>query len=85
MSAHGLILEDRKKLTISGVTDVDCFNDCEIRLYTELAALSVKGSSLHINEMSVEHGDMVIEGQIDSLVYGDKLSKKPTLRERLFR
>nr|MCR5817388.1 YabP/YqfC family sporulation protein [Ruminococcus sp.] len=43
-----LILEDRKKLHISGVTDVDCFNDCEIRLYTELGTLTVKGNSLHV-------------------------------------
>ncbi|MBR1663663.1 MAG: YabP/YqfC family sporulation protein [Ruminococcus sp.] len=85
MDTHGLILDERKKLTLTGVTDVDCFNEREIRLYTELAALSIKGSSLHINEMSVESGGMVIEGMIDSIVYGDKLTHKPGLKERLFR
>ena len=80
-----LILEDRKKLHISGVTDVDCFNDCEIRLYTELGTLTVKGTSLHVNEISVESGDAVVEGEIAALVYGDKVTRRLGIRGRLFK
>ena len=43
MDKHTLILEERKRLHLSGVTDVDCFNEREIRLYTELGTLTVKG------------------------------------------
>ena len=80
-----LILEDRKKLHISGVTDVDCFNDCEIRLYTELGTLTVKGSCLHINEISVETGDALVEGEISSLNYGDKVTRRLGLKGRLLK
>ena len=80
-----LILEDRKTLHISGVTDIDCFNDYEIRLYTELGTLTVKGSCLHINEISVETGDALVEGEIASLVYGDKVTRKLGLKGRLFK
>ncbi len=85
METHNIILEDRKKLHLSGVTDVDCFNECEIRLYTELGTLSVKGRGLHVNEISIESGSTVIEGEIDSLVYGDNTTKKLGLKGRLLK
>ena len=83
--AQTLILEDRKKLHISGVTDVDCFNENEIRLYTELGTLTVKGRGLHINEISVESGDALVEGEVASLVYGDKVSRKLGVKGRLLK
>ena len=80
-----LILEDRKKLHISGVTDVDCFNENEIRLYTELGTLTVRGSSLHVNEISVESGDALVEGEIIALAYGDKVSRRLGIKGRLLK
>ena len=82
---NNLILENRKTLHLSGVTDVDCFNDREIRLYTELGTLTVKGSSLHVNEISVETGDALVEGEISSLSYGDKLTRKPGIKGLLLK
>lgn len=69
---HNLILENRKSLTISGVTDVDNFDEKTIVLYTQMGELTVHGKNLHVNSMSVETGDMTIDGDIWSLVYGDK-------------
>ena len=80
-----LILEDRKKLHISGVTDVDCFNENEIRLYTELGTLTVRGSSLHVNEISVESGDALVEGEITALAYGDKVSRRLGIKGKLLK
>lgn len=73
---HNLILENRSRLVLSGVTDVDCFNEEEIRLFTQLGELSIRGKNLHINEISVESGDVSVEGDIWSLCYGDKNHKK---------
>lgn len=73
---HNAILENRRKLMLSGVTDVDSFNEEEIRLFTQLGELTVKGENLHINEMSVDSGDLNVEGDIRSLVYGEKGSTK---------
>ena len=83
--ANNLILEERKTLHLSGVTDVDCFNDNEIRLYTELGTLTVKGKDLHINEISVESGNALVEGEVFSLVYGDKVSRKLGVKGRLLK
>ena len=55
--------------------DVDSFDD-EIRLFTQLGELTIKGKDLHINEISVESGDVSVEGDIWALVYGEKDRKK---------
>lgn len=74
---HNLILEDRENITLSGVTDVDCFDERVIRLYTQLGELVIKGRNLHIDNVSVETGDMRITGDIWSLLYGEKDRKGP--------
>lgn len=73
---HNAVLENRKKLLLTGVTDVESFNEREIMLYTELGELSVRGENLHINEMSLENGDLSVEGNVSELVYGDKNIRK---------
>ncbi|MBR6967671.1 MAG: sporulation protein YabP [Ruminococcus sp.] len=83
---HNIILEDRKSLSISGITDVDSFDEREISLYTQLGELTVQGRELHIDAMSVETGDMTITGDIWALIYGDKDKKGPiSALGRLFR
>ena len=74
---HNMILENRKSLSISGITDVDSFDEREIILYTQLGELTVQGRELHIDAMSVETGDMTITGDIWALIYGDKYKKGP--------
>lgn len=69
---HNAILENRKRLLLSGVTDVDSFNENQMILFTELGELMIKGKNLHINEMNVETGDFSVEGDIWALIYGDK-------------
>ena len=73
---HNAILENRQRLQLSGVTDVDSFDEDEIRLFTQLGELTIKGKDLHINEISVESGDVSVEGDIWALVYGEKDRKK---------
>jgi sporulation protein YabP len=85
-SEQNLILENRKKLNISGITDVDSFDEKTISLYTQLGELTIQGRELHIDSMSVETGDMTITGDIWAIVYGDKDKKGPiSALGRLFR
>lgn len=69
---HNIILENRRTLTISGITDVDSFDEKAVCLYTQLGELTVQGKELHIDAMSIETGDMTITGDIWSVIYGDK-------------
>lgn len=83
---HNIILEDRKSLSISGITDVDSFDEREIILYTQLGELAIQGRELHIDSMSVETGNMTITGDIWAMIYGDKDKKGPiSALGRLFR
>ena len=83
---HNIILEERSKLSISGVTDVESFDENEISLYTTLGELSVKGKCLHVDEMSLESGNITRSGDVKSLVYGDKdRTKKPSLWGKITR
>lgn len=83
---HTMILEDRKTLNISGVTDVDRFDEREIVLYTRQGELTITGRELRINAVSVETGNMSVEGEIWSLCYGDRDKQAPlSLLGRLLR
>ena len=76
-SIHNIILEGRKKMSVSGVTDVDSFDENTVLLYTTMGELTVRGSDLHVNGLSVESGEMNIEGEIKSIVYGDPDRRSP--------
>lgn len=68
---HNLVLEDRRSLTVSGVSDVDSFDEQTVIVFTEMGELTVRGEQLHINKLSVDTGDLSIEGKITSLTYTD--------------
>ncbi len=83
---HTMILENRKSLSLSGVTDVDSFDEREIILYTRLGELTITGKDLHINAVSIESGNMTVEGDIWSLCYGDRDKQNAlTMLGKLFR
>ena len=75
-SIQNLILENREKLTISGVIDVLSFDDQIVILETELGMLTIKGEDLRINKLSIDNQDVIIEGNINTLTYSDKEEKK---------
>lgn len=83
---HNAILENRSRLMLTGVTDVECFDEDSITLYTQLGELTIKGKNLHINEMSVDSGDLNVEGDISALLYGEKdRQKKLSALGKIFR
>lgn len=74
---HNCILEDRKRLSISAVNDVGSFDEQMIIAATDYGELTVKGDKLHITKLSLEIGELCIEGTVNSLEYTD-VSQKPT-------
>lgn len=72
--AHKLILSNRRTGTITGVADVISFDITEILLETEQGMLTIKGADLHVNRLTLEKGEVDIEGRIDSLAYSDVTS-----------
>ena len=70
------IIENRNKLSITGVLDVLSFDDQVVIVETELGLLNVKGEELHINKLSIDTSEVVIEGEIYSLAYSEKSEDK---------
>lgn len=86
--AHKIAVVGRNSGTITGVSDVLSFDENEIMVDTEMGMLTLKGRQLHISRLSLELGEMDMEGKIDSFVYSEKGHKKKqegSLISRLFR
>lgn len=82
---HRISLNERSELTISGVTDVDSFDDMTVVVYTSLGELTVKGNGLHISRLNIESGDLTLEGTVESLTYTELRSRSGGLLGKLFR
>lgn len=84
---QNLILENRGKLSISGVLDVLSFDDEIIIVETELGLLTVKGINLKINKLSIDTSEVIVEGEISSLEYTDKNIEKTksSLMSKIFK
>lgn len=82
-----IILENRKKLTLTGAEEVISFDDEKILLNTKLGFLTIKGSELKMNKLDVQNGDLIIVGNISSIVYSGKELKKEkeNIISRLFK
>ena len=66
---HKLVLNERKLLTVTGVTEVVSFDDTAVIAQTELGTLTVQGKDLQLKTLLPEGGQVTVEGTITSLVY----------------
>ena len=82
---HHVVIEERKSLTVSGVEDVERFDENTIVLSTSRGAMVVTGENLHIEKLSLDGGDLKVEGRVDSLTYEDEGREKGGFLARLFR
>lgn len=83
---QNLVLENREKLSISGVIDVLSFDDQVVIVETELGLLTVKGENIRINKLSIDTSEVVVEGEINNLAYSEKeVEKKGSLFGKIFK
>ena len=68
---HNIILEDRRDLSISGVNDIDSFDENLVVLFTDMGELTIKGNNLHINKLNVDTGELTMDGEIIALFYNE--------------
>ena len=80
---NSIILDNRKKLCITGVDDVMGFNEETVSVTTSMGNLIIRGSSLHINKLNLDSGEVEVEGKIDSLQYTESKQSKSFV-QRLF-
>ena len=70
--SHSFTLLDRSHAEISGVTEVDCFNEQLVVLITRLGAMTISGSSLNISHLNKEDGRLIVDGEFDAIEYSGK-------------
>lgn len=67
---HKVIMEDRKSVFVTGVSDVDSFDENVIVAVTDMGELTMKGVDLHINSLNIDKGELSVSGsEIQSLIY----------------
>ena len=71
-AVHKVYLNARKTAVLSGVRDVLSFDAKEVYLETEQGILLIRGDELHVNRLSLEKGEIDVDGRIDSFEYSDQ-------------
>ena len=80
---HGVILEDRARLSVSGVEDVASFDEAEVVMTTVCGNLVLRGSELKIDRLSLDTGDVTLRGLVTDLSY-EEVAPSRSLWARLF-
>ncbi len=70
--SHNIIIEDRKKFTLTGVKDVLSFDENNIVLLTQLGKLTLRGEDLKLGQFDNNKGDISGEGKIYAFGYSDE-------------
>lgn len=85
---QNIVLENREKLTVTGIQDVLSFDDQIIIVQTELGLLTIKGENLKINKLSLDTSDFAVDGYISSLTYSNSdigLKKNQNILSKIFK
>lgn len=83
-SGHTLTLTGRTSAVVTGVEDVDCFNEQIVVLRTPLGALTISGENLNISQLSLGDGRLIVEGEITSIEYDQPRRTGGGFLRRLF-
>ena len=85
--SHKMIISNRQNASFSGISDVISFDETEVVLETTQGQLMIKGKRLHVNHLTLEKGEVDLTGNIDSLIYSDRMTGKgsESILGRLFR
>ena len=83
-AVHRLELVGRERLVVSGVEDVDRFDETGIVMSTDAGTLVVTGEDLHIGKLSLDGGELHVDGRIDSVTYEDEGQSRGGFFSRLF-
>lgn len=69
---HNIIINDRQNIKITGVLDVISFDEEMVVAETEMGIMILKGINFHVSKLDLNNGDLVIDGEVYSLLYEEK-------------
>ena len=82
---HEIVVSDRSRMNVSGVSGVDCFNEEMVVLNTSAGTLTISGDGLHISNLSLQEGRLQVSGTVRALEYSDHSPARGGLLRRIFR
>lgn len=85
VKAHSLILEGRSRCVVTGVEEVDLFNEQMIIANTSDGALTLAGQNLHVESLDLQEGRLIVTGRVEAAEYEDRALKPKGVMARLFR
>ena len=88
MRPHRLMMQNRSSLSITGIRDVVSFDENQVILDTDMGLLTMKGKELHVSRLTLEKGEVDVDGTVDSLIYSSNEAYRrsgESLFARLFR
>ena len=81
---HTLTMDGREHLCVTGVTEVDSFDEETVVMLTSKGKLVLRGQGLHIEKLSVDIGELSVDGFVRSLEYSDDIRSGGGFLARLF-
>lgn len=81
---HRVLMEDRERLLVSGVEEVERFDEETILLTTSQGGMEIRGEGLHIEQLSLDGGDLKVEGRVAAISYDVDTPVRGGLFSRLF-
>jgi len=85
---HKMTMINRKNCTLTGVIDIIAFDENEVILETDMGILMIKGQDLHVKRLTLEQGEVDVDGNMDSFLYSEHktlAAKGESLLGRLFK
>ncbi len=81
---HSVIIDARNRIQVSGVEEVESFDENNVIIFTSAGMLTVSGEELHIDKLNIEDGELAVEGRIDALEYTDDNPSRGSFWSRIF-
>ncbi|MNP36707.1 Spore protein YabP [compost metagenome] len=86
ISNQNIIMENREKISVTGVIDIHSFDDELVLAQTELGILTIKGDDLRMNRLNLDNNELIVEGQIIAVAYSDSSqAKKSGFMNKIFK
>lgn len=83
--AHTLNVVNREKCEITGIADVGLFHETMISAATDEGEITLAGQALHVDQLNLEKGVLIVTGRIDSIAYDDRARDRKSVLKRILR
>jgi len=77
MENHYISVDNRERITVSQVTDVEAFDEETLWANLREGALEINGEKLNIESLDISTGMLVVTGRINAVIYTDKNKRQP--------